>query len=130
VPEYNEYLAQMFESIKTVFELTTRIDEKNKNIEKKQESLEKGIDSSNNNLNLMISKIAVLESKEEDNSKHTNEIEEIKKRQNEIENEMESLKKTKKDNQDNWKLFLNFVIQILIIIVSYYILIEILKLDI
>lgn len=130
VAQYDEYVDKLLETIKSVYQLTTRVEEKSNNIEKKQDSLEKEVRENKDLINNSSLKIAIIESKESEISQIKQDLIDLKKRQKETEDCLLTLTENNKINKNNWKIILNFIIQILIIIIAYYILSEVLRVDI
>lgn len=116
-----QILTQTSENIQKLFELSTRIDERVKSIQSKQDRIDLQINDVINQHIQLMQKIAVLESRNEESTVDAEilncekQIVEIDKRLSRLENE--DGKKTEK-----WKGVVNFIVQLVWIIIAAYIL--------
>jgi polyhydroxyalkanoate synthesis regulator phasin len=115
-----EYSAQVSESIRSVFELTTRIDERVQIMMKKQEELERKIDAPMALSQAIATRVAILESKTtvalEAEVKATSEEVRV------LASKVQDLEGTHGRTKEGWKQAIGFVVQLLWVVVAAYVL--------
>ena len=119
-------LAQTSENIQKLFDLTTRIDERVKSIQHKQNDINDRVDSVVQTHIQIMQKIAVLESKheEDDYSKLSLEIDSVLKDLTELDKRITFVESVSGTQQERWKTVTNFVIQLIWIVLAAWVLMK------
>ena len=143
-----QYFLQVSESIKDLFELSTRIDERVQAIMKKQDETDNKLESMNESIGKMSSRISVLEAKTPElykkdigtlfdrihennihlenlkNKSDTNVpiIQAVEERSHRNTADIQQLKGQTQENEGRWKSAFGFVIQIVWVILAAYLL--------
>lgn len=119
-------LAQTSDNIQKLFDLTTRIDERVKSIQHKQSDINDRVDSVVQTHIQIMQKIAVLESKheEDDYSKLSAEINSVLKDLTELDKRITFVESVSGTQQERWKTVTNFVIQLIWIVLAAWVLMK------
>lgn len=117
-----QILTQASENIQKLFDLSTRIDERVKMIQVRQEQMDKRIDDLVTHHTHIMQKIAVLESKEEDQDVFEERIGNLEKAFISMDKRLDSTEGKNEQNSDRWKNVATFVIQLVWVILAAYLL--------
>lgn len=115
-------LSQSSENIQKLFDLSTRIDERVKSIQTNQATLENKIESLFGSHNIAMQKIVVLESK--DVKSIDTKLSECQKEITVIDKRLTSVESSSGQNQDRWNKIMNFVIQLVWVILAAWLLMK------
>lgn len=111
--------AKIYDSIKSMFELTTRIDERIKAITKNHDELENKIDDLIESTHDMNSRIKMIERYHDE---IFNEIKQLGRSDHDIQMKIASIEITHGGSENRWKAIINFVVQIAWVILAAFLL--------
>lgn len=114
-----EFFAQVSESIKSVFDITSRIDERVKIIMEKQTDVDRRLQQAMEYINTITSRVIVLESRDERAVK--DQVERAANRLIELEKQFEIMKLQQAGSEGKWKQVIAFGAQIALAVATAYI---------
>jgi uncharacterized protein YdcH (DUF465 family) len=115
-------LAQTSENFQKLFDLSTRIDERVKQIQSRQEGMDERMDEVFKQQVALMQKIAVLESKQEDEAEIVKKVDGIQVSLHDLDKRLEAVEKESGKHSDRWNKVATFIIQLAWVILAAYLL--------
>lgn len=118
----NQIMAQSYENIQKLFDLSTRIDERVKSIQSNQSNIDCKIETLFNSYHHIMQRIIVLESKD---IKHLDSnLIESEKEITTIDKRLMAIESASGQHQDRWNRIISFVIQLVWVILAAWLLMK------